>query len=297
MKKSLGRIGSWMVLYRSLIVVVVVFLANRSSWSDTGPNVTNSTITSKEWKDLEGRYYRGDGLGFNQLITLHEDGRWTYRNYGCSGKQEVHLSGQGVMTSQTIVFRVTNGVLESVARTSSTNDLKYIVVVWGERLYLVEESEIWEFIGRLNRRKEPRERMHGDDFLRIGDEKKEVWSEPSIPSQYLRLLCTNEVLLSIRSVGNVEKVVEELDGERFCEYEVVFAVTNNSTMHVGMALVSRESSGKEGCRFGRVVRVDNGLVEGVCGLWEGEVQWCTNRIYTTGPGFIKRQPKGVLPTR
>lgn len=288
MKKSLGRIGSLMLLHRSLFVITIVCLASRSSWCESVAIVGNNSLASKNWRDLKGVYYRGDGRGFNQLITIQEDGQWKYRSYGCNRKPEVHVSGQGVLDSQGVVLRVTNDVVESVVQTSNTNDMAYNVIVWGERLYLAEESEIGDFIGHLNNRREPRMKMHGDHFLRIGDEKKEVWDEPSVSSQYLSLICTNELLLSIESVKNVEKVIEELDGERFCQYNIVFATTNNSKIQVGMTLASREPSGAEGRRFARVVLEENGVVEGVCGLWEGEVKWCTNWVFTTGPGFIKR---------
>jgi hypothetical protein len=127
--------------------------------------------TSSGGESWEGCFYRGDGLGVNITLALsREHGAaliWT----NCTGTHAAAL-GRVRESGDRLLFDAVESFGPS---TALPHDLR--IVRWGGRTYLVPESERDEFAIRVKEHREPRNRLHGVTFLRIGDEDKSVAGE------------------------------------------------------------------------------------------------------------------------
>lgn len=143
-------------------------------------------VISAEYKPLTdpsslvGKYYLGDGLGYNNYLDLRPDGRFAYKWEGCLGTYDENAGG----------YRLEEGMLvlsperRSIRKSFKGTPTRFLPVSWGPRLYLVPEAETLEFVNEINQGREPRNEVHGRFYLREGDEKIPVSGFPVLPAKW-----------------------------------------------------------------------------------------------------------------
>jgi hypothetical protein len=138
---------------------------------------TELTTTSEEWA---GEYYRGDGRGFNYLLTWAPKSGYVLSNYGCLGLYGWDF-GTVTRSGDLFVFhsKLRNSDFDWVESRSGLVEVK-----WGGRHYLVAPEMLRELMNERDNGFEPRDRIHGDFFLRLGEEKINANGEPSIPLKF-----------------------------------------------------------------------------------------------------------------
>lgn len=151
-----------------------------------------------------GAYYQGDGLGANMRLELGPSGEYTFTWHGCLGLY--HMNHGTVSFDGTAVDL--HPQLKRLKGDSLRVDLHLLVVRWGERRYLIAPENMKWFIDCVNRSSEPRTGLHGIGYLRVGDEKIAVSSDPGLPAEYRDQLAPL-VIAKIVRVGN-ERVPNSL---------------------------------------------------------------------------------------
>jgi len=89
-------------------------------------------------------------------------------------------------------------------------EFSLLVVKWGERVYLIDESDLRDFSNAVNLGLEPRpelrsEPYYGSFFLREGDLQKNVSGKPSLPSEWQTFLLSKPVTAKIVSLEAQDK--------------------------------------------------------------------------------------------
>lgn len=130
-----------------------------------------------------GKYFCGDGLGFNQSLEIKFDGHYEYALQGCLGKYSKHIGRIKLEENGSVVL---DG--KGLAEPKILKPIR-----WGSRLYLMEPSHYLEFCNDINEKLEPRKDEHGSAFLRAGDEKKVVSGLPEVPTEWLNHLLKHRV--------------------------------------------------------------------------------------------------------
>lgn len=127
---------------------------------------------------IAGKYYLGDGLGFNFRLTLYQDGTFSYTWQGCRGTY-AEAAGK-------VFLRNGELVLEPSYRKGETNKglvTHFLPIRWGGRQYLVPLGGIADFADQVKKGNEPRSSSFGNVYLREGDWNKPVTGEPDLPAE------------------------------------------------------------------------------------------------------------------
>jgi len=160
------------------------------------------TVFSAEYKpltdpsQLTGKYYLGDGLGYNNYLDLTPDGRFAYKWEGCLGTYDENTGGYRLEEGSLVLSPQRRSIRKSFKGTPT----RFLPVSWGPRLYLVPEAETLEFVNEINQGREPRNEVHGRFYLREGDEKIPVSGFPILPKKW------QDYLLDKPAQGSVTKV-------------------------------------------------------------------------------------------
>lgn len=149
-----------------------------------------------------GTYYRGDGLGRNEHLSLAPNAGYQYANHGCLGLYgEEH--GTVELADGKLVLHPGNLFPENgLGR-------EFRIVDWGERRYLVEPGEMLSFVNKVNQLRFSEDEILGPladrrFYLRTSDREKPRVGLPILPPEFARLL------LAKRIEGHVTAV----DGEQ-----------------------------------------------------------------------------------
>lgn len=139
---------------------------------------------------IAGKYYAGDGLGFNHTLTIRPDGTYSFDGHGDLPDQpgnsqhnegQVELGKDGYLIlrkkAEILFFKRTNPSVE-----------RLLPVKWGQRLYLVDDQDCSEFCNDINIGLEPRYGSRGMAYLRCGDETKVVSGIPALPVKWQSLI-------------------------------------------------------------------------------------------------------------
>lgn len=182
-------------------------------------------------KTLAGTYYAGDGLGFNNTVVISEDGHFTHKWTGCQGTYS-NSAGEVGIANDALVFH-TKDKDEQVPS-------KLIPVKWGNRLYLIDgaDKNMLAFCNAVNQGSEPRDKLHGMFYIRMGDEKKPVSNVPELATQWRDLILTHPVK------GKITKVLDAKNVE--------VNIGSASGLKTGMLL---SASDKDACNLLRVTKL------------------------------------------
>lgn len=124
-------------------------------------------------------------------------------------------------------------------------------VTWGERVYLIYESDLDDFTDAINLGLEPREfspqdTYYGSFLLRDGDEQKKTRGVPGLPSKYTDRLLSKPITATIVSVETVGKdQVATIDQGRL------------AGVKVGMRFVEKHQRPEPWSKEGIVLSVDD----------------------------------------
>lgn len=124
-------------------------------------------------------------------------------------------------------------------------------VTWGERRYLIYESDLDDFTDAINFGLEPRDfspqnTYYGSFLLRDGDEEKKTKGVPTLPSKYVDRLLSKPITATIVSVETVGKEqVATIDQGRL------------AGVKVGMRFIPKEQQPEPWSKDGIVLSVDD----------------------------------------
>ncbi|MDZ4342467.1 MAG: hypothetical protein U1E51_08555, partial [Candidatus Binatia bacterium] len=104
---------------------------------------------------------------------------------------------------------------------------RFLPINWGDRLYLVSENQVLDFVNKINQGNEPRNNRFGYFYLREGDENKKVDGFPKLSAQW------QEFLLKEPISGEVVKKVNRKKG--------IVNRGKKDGLKVGMELTARDA--------------------------------------------------------
>lgn len=159
-------------------------------------------------REFAGRYYTGDGLGTNAGILIAPQSGAAYLNYGCLG---LYGGNHG-----DIVEVLPDGVrldleLPTDRDISKFLDKRMYFVRWGERRYLVPESEMLRLVNNYNEGGYARRSMFGIPRLQAPGVRTRDWDEPvpagrpELPAEYAKLLRDEPITLKVTKVTPVRR--------------------------------------------------------------------------------------------
>ena len=125
-----------------------------------------------------GEYYSGDGLGVNVSIVPVPKAGFTFMWHGCLGLYDLNYGPVAVDADGYINFDCTFPNKQEGFQGIAT---RMYPMRWGERHYLIPETEFASFCNSYNSQGEPRQGMHGQYAIRRGDENKSVEGRPPLP--------------------------------------------------------------------------------------------------------------------
>ncbi len=138
-----------------------------------------------------GTYYRGDGLGRNELLTLAPVEGFQYSNHGCLG-----LYGA---SSGTVAERDGHLALTGFLGFPSGGTPTLVVVDWGKRRYLLEPEQLLSFVNAANQHVGAEEELgpgllqDRQFYLRLTDQGLPLVGAPSLPTEFAKLLRTSRI--------------------------------------------------------------------------------------------------------
>jgi hypothetical protein len=146
-----------------------------------------------------GSYYRGDGLGCNEVITLSPDEGYQYTNHGCLGLYAADHGSVAASGGRIVLWA-------SILCCPPLQRREFIPVAWGSRRYLLQPEQMLDFVNAIN--------QHGHEsyevglmqdrsfYLRLGDEDKPLEGLPEIAPEYRRLLLVSRIEGTVTAVSN-----------------------------------------------------------------------------------------------
>jgi hypothetical protein len=142
-----------------------------------------------------GTYYRGDGLGCNELLTIAPGDGYQYTNHGCLGLYGADHGSVALSGGRLVLWA-------SVLCCPPLQRRELVIVDWGPRRYLVEPRQVLEFANSVNSRRAdaPDEladflgRIEDRSFyLRVGDEEKPIEGQPTLPTEFDRFVLRHPI--------------------------------------------------------------------------------------------------------
>lgn len=151
------------------------------------------TLAGHPWA---GEYYRGDGLGMNVRMLLSPMSGIAATWHGCLGLYGANLGHVLPQADGHLQFDFERG---NQQRFGGFPD-RVIPVRWGARRYLLEPSELAEFVSAIHRGMEPRAQIHGMFLLAKDDERKPVEGLPDLPSEYRERIRSHALVAQVLRV-------------------------------------------------------------------------------------------------
>lgn len=124
-----------------------------------------------------GRYYRGDGLGMNIVVSLAPQAGVVATWHGCLGLYGAK-EGRVVQAADGGLSFAFKGPDD---RRSSAFPERVVPVAWGQRRYLIAPAEMQDFVNAIHHGREPRAQAHGRFLLAEGDEARPAAGLPQLP--------------------------------------------------------------------------------------------------------------------
>lgn len=139
--------------------------------------VVHAQEVRQDVASLAGQYFEGDGLGVNWSLTLTSKGSFSFTWHGCLGLYD-ESEGNFAVEGGALVLRP--------AKPTKTSRLptRWLPIVWGERMYLLEENQIPLFTQYVNFGWEPRTQQYGLFMIRQTDWEKNATGSPRLPAQW-----------------------------------------------------------------------------------------------------------------
>jgi len=255
-KSALGAVKALAIglafLLGLVVVLVGLYLWSLSEWViDARRSGIQAEIASlgagTTWA---GTYYRGDGLGCNELISVSPKQGFQYTNHGCLGLYG-HDHGTAKQVDSCLRLR------SKFLFIPSLEFGEYTIVDWGSRRYLVEPKQMLEFVNAVNQnyRTDVWSGMIQDRsfYLRVGDEEKALEGKPSLPPEYARLLLADRIAGHVTAVDG-ERVSLDLGLDRGVFEGMELILLGEGDKGYGSALVSEVA---EHTSVGRVNYLDS----------------------------------------
>jgi hypothetical protein len=130
--------------------------------------------------DWAGEYGYGDGLGVNVGLALAPDHGFAYRWTGCLGVYGQNYGSVSDRNGRLVLDHVHPNKPGSFGGFSKI----LVPVPWGDRLYLVGEEQLGDFVNAVNSGSEPCSDMCTSFLLRADDRKAKVTGQPTLPAEY-----------------------------------------------------------------------------------------------------------------
>jgi hypothetical protein len=196
----------------------------------------NSATPGTPWA---GDYYSGDGLGANVSLSLAPRSGVAATWQGCLG---TYAANQG-----SVIPQADGSLLLKYEQPNDPNGIGFadhvMPVAWGERMYMVAETELPAFVSAINLGNEPREGAQGSFLMRKGDEQHKVYGLPALPPAQQSLI--REVPLEV-GVVSASRLHGNRTDEFECRYRLVLDHGADDRLAAGMDL--RATSGYAGNR-------------------------------------------------
>jgi hypothetical protein len=129
---------------------------------------------------LAGNYYYGDGLAINCSLVVKPEGRFSFRWRGCLGLYGMNEGSAKIESNHLILTPEQPN--DSTGFGGTLTD--FVVVRWGDRLYLIPKEDGKRFCNEVKLGREPRSKLHGSFYLRRGDCDKKVTGLPTVPKEW-----------------------------------------------------------------------------------------------------------------
>jgi hypothetical protein len=121
------------------------------------PQKSSSEATDEA--GLVGEYFRGDGLGFRNRLSILADGRYSLIESGCTG---VQLRESGFVQESGGHY-----ILSPSEPSEPSIERDFVLIGWGQRHYLVPPDEMQELHDAIIEGREPRDDARGHFYIRL----------------------------------------------------------------------------------------------------------------------------------
>jgi hypothetical protein len=156
---------------------------------------------------IQGKYLCGIGSGGTHL-SIDDDDSFSLKIGSDVGPL---ASAEGTIEYENGAIRLVASSVEGSRRGLLSERL--VPVPWGDRLYLIGESTLPDFVNFVNNGWEPREEEMGSFLFKEGDSRRSAKGRPELPAVWKR--CVLERPLRGRIAAVVDKAEGEVDlGER-----------------------------------------------------------------------------------
>ena len=184
-------------------------------------------------KELVGYYAYSIGLGGAYYI-LKQDGRYEYKTFTDSLIPLYESSGTYYVKDNLVKFKVHKYIIdgydlfdpkdkdEALKKLSkytlgrfkekdAKKEFDMQIVKWGERIYLIEPSQLQTFAAAVNFKIEPRSSITSENiltiglYLRIGDENKQVNDKPLMQKKWLSYIPDSPINVTVTDIEEQDK--------------------------------------------------------------------------------------------
>lgn len=150
-------------------------------------------------EELPGRYYFGDGLGVNYLLTLDTDHRFIFTWDGCLGE---YARNAGVWALNGDILILTPD--EANQHEGFGTNVRFIPVKWGKRHYLIDEHEMPGFCVAAANEELPAVL----DYIKCdGSQQSPVEGAPLIPTRYQEFYEKGPIVATVVRIDEDENAV------------------------------------------------------------------------------------------
>jgi len=186
----------------------------------------NSTTPGAAW---DGEYYSGDGTGENVSLSLAPRSGVAATWEGCLG---TYAANKGRVTPQADGSLLLN--YEQPNDQEGIGFAEHVVpVAWGDRMYMISEKELPEFVSAVNLGDEPRENAQGSFLMRKGDEQRKAYRLPVLPPPQRSLIRNMPLEVGVVSASRLRS----MDADDFvCGYRLELDHGANDGLAAGMHL-------------------------------------------------------------
>ncbi|MCK6447272.1 MAG: hypothetical protein L6Q99_12855 [Planctomycetes bacterium] len=179
---------------------------------ETRRRAIESELARRSGPTWEGRYFRGDGTGEHVELVLGQSAGFVAGSHGCIPGRG-HDRNHGDVRVLGDVLGLGDALELAPAWPNERVGLrgfptKLLAVRWGERNYLLEESQLVAFCNAINHGWEPRTERHGCFFLHDGDEARAIVGKPRLGERGSKLLLDAPLAARICHVERFEICVD-----------------------------------------------------------------------------------------
>lgn len=194
-----------------------------------------------------GTYYMGDGLGKNVSVSLAPESGFHFTWNGCVGIYDRNFGAVQARDGRLHLaceFPNSRRALQGVAP-------ELLPLAWGGRTYLLDASDVMDFVNDVNEGDEPRPEYHGRHLMRRGDENKPTVGKPQLPEEWASALLDEPITAKVLTV---EVRPDERPKLYFREHVyVVLDVGSEQGVRQGMRFIALEDKSRA---RGRVMELE-----------------------------------------